>query len=137
MKQLQFAVGLLATVASCSLYAQTMNARANIPFEFRVGEKLMPAGEYLIQHANSWLALQENGGHHASVVTLTYAAQLPADQQPEKSVLQFNRYGDAYFLGKLSIPGSDQGRAVPKTPREKELARGNRPGQTTIAFERK
>ncbi len=133
MKQLQFAVGLLATVASCSLYAQTMNARANIPFEFRVGEKLMPAGEYLIQHANGWLAFQENGGRHASAVVLTQAADLKS----EKPVLQFNQYGDAYFLGKLSVPGSDTGRAVPKTAREKELARGNRPGQTTIAFERK
>ena len=133
MKQLQFAVGLLATVASCSLYAQTMNARANIPFEFRVGEKLMPAGEYSIRHTNAWLAFQENGGRHATAVVLTQTADLKSD----KPVLQFNQYGDAYFLGKLSIPGSDTGRAVPKTPREKELARGNRPGQTTIAFERK
>jgi hypothetical protein len=133
MKPLQFAVGLLATIASCSLYAQSMNARANIPFEFRVGEKLMPAGEYFIQHANGWLGLQESGGHHATAVIPTYATDL----QSKKPVLQFNRYGDAYFLGKLSVPGSDTGRAVPKTPREKELARQSSPGQTTIAFENK
>ena len=137
MKQLQFAVGLLATVASCSLYAQTMNARANIPFEFRVGEKLMPAGEYSIQHANRWLAVQENGGRHATAVVLTQALDLPSDLQSEKPMLQFNRYGDAYFLGKLSIPGYGTGLAVPKTPREKELARASRPGQTTIAFQSK
>ena len=133
MKQLQFAVGLLATVASCSLYAQIMNARANIPFEFRVGEKLMPAGEYWIQHANGWLGLQETGGHRATAAILTYATDLKS----EKPVIQFNRYGDAYFLGKLSMPGSDTGRAVPKTPRETELARISRPGQRTIAFESK
>src|ERR1700680_3180706 len=132
MKQLQFAVGLLA-VASCSLYAQTMNARANIPFEFRVGEKLMPAGEYWIQHANRWLAFQESGGRHATAVALTQATDL----RSEKPVIMFNRYGDAYFLEKLSIPGSNTGLAVLKTPRERELARANRPGQTTIAFESK
>lgn len=133
MKQLQFAVGLLATVASCSLYAQTMNARANIPFEFRVGEKLMPAGEYWIRHANGWLAMQERGGQNATAVILTYATDLKS----KKPVIQFNQYGDTYFLGKLSMPGSDTGRAVPKTPRETELAHVNRPGQTNIAFESK
>ena len=133
MKQLQFAVGLLATVASCSLYAQTMNARANIPFEFRVGEKLMPAGDYSIHHTGSLVFLQESNGH-ASAAFLTQATELKS----EKPVLEFNQYGDAYFLAKLSIPGSDIGRAVMKTPREKELARRiNRPGQTTVAFERK
>jgi hypothetical protein len=133
MKQLQFAVGLLATVASCSLYAQTMNARANIPFDFRVGEKLLPAGEYWIQQANGWLAFHERDGRHASAVALTQAT----DVRSEKPVIQFNRYGDAYFLEKLSIPGSSTGRAVMKTPRETELARAKRPGQTTIAFESK
>jgi hypothetical protein len=133
MKPLKFAIGLLAAVASCSLYAQTMNARANIPFEFRVGEKLLPAGEYWIQHAHGWLAFQENGGRHATAVVLTQATDLKS----EKPVIEFNRYGDAYFLGKLSMPGSGTGREVAKTPREKELARANRPGQTTIAFDSK
>ena len=137
MKPLQFAIGLLATLASFSLYAQTIDARANIPFEFRVGEKLMPAGEYSIRHSASLLAVQENGGHHAGAVVLTHATDLPADIQPDKLVLQFNRYGDTYFLGKLSIPGSGSAREVPKTPREKELARRNSPGQTTVAFDTK
>src|ERR1700694_1883932 len=106
MKPLQFAIGLLATLASLSLYAQTIDARANIPFEFRVGEKLMPAGEYSIRHSASWLAVQENGGHHARGVAVTNATDLPADIKPDKLVLQFNRYGDTYFLGKLSIRGS-------------------------------
>jgi len=133
MKVLQFAVGLLATLASYSLYAQTMSARANIPFEFRLGEKLMPAGDYSIRHTGSLVFLQESNGH-ASAAVLTQATDLKS----EKPVLQFNQYGDAYYLGKLSIPGSNTGREVMKTPREKELARRiNRPGQTTVAFESK
>jgi hypothetical protein len=137
MKPLQIAVGLLATVAFCSLYAQTIDARANIPFEFRVGEKLMPAGEYLIHHDAGLLTLQGRGGSHAGAVVITYPTDRPTDLQPEKSVVQFNRYGDVYYLGKISIRGSDIARAVMRTPREKELARRSSPGQRTIAFESK
>lgn len=133
MKLLQFAVGLLATAASWSLYAQTLDARANIPFEFRVGAKLMPAGEYLIHHAAGVLTLQGSAGSHASAVAITH----PANQQSEKLMVQFNRYGDDYFLGTISIPGAASARAVSKTPREKELARRINPGQTTVAFESK
>jgi hypothetical protein len=132
MKSLQFGVGLLAAVASLSLYAQTMNARANIPFEFRVGEKLMPAGEYFIQDSNGWLTLQESGGSHAAVGTLTYAS----DRISEKPVLQFNRYGDTYFFEKMSNPGFSA-RAVSKTRQEQELARRISPTQSTIAFKGK
>ena len=132
MKPLQFAVGLLATFASCSLYAQTMNVRVNIPFEFRVGETLMPAGDYSVRHANGWLALQENGGR-AVAAAVTYATDL----ESTKPVLQFNQYGDTYFLGKVSIPDFGIARAIFKTLREKELARRSSPGQTTIAFQSK
>jgi hypothetical protein len=133
MKLLQFAVGLLATAASWSLYAQTLDARASIPFEFRVGEKLMPAGEYLIHHAAGVLTLQGSAGSHTAAVAITYAT----DKQSEKPLVQFNRYGDDYFLGMISIPGSVSARAVLKTPREKELARRINPGQTTVAFDSK
>ena len=132
MKRLQIAVGLLATVASSSLYAQTMNADANIPFEFRVGEKLMPAGEYIIHQASGVLRLQQSGGGYAAVVALTYAVDL----QSEKPVLQFNRYGNTYFLETMSNPGFTS-RAVAKTPEEQELARRSIPGQSTIALKSK
>jgi len=125
MKPLHFAIALLATVAS-SLYAQTVNMRADIPFEFRVGEKLMPAGEYLIRHTNGLLSLQES-----------MAATHTADVQSAKAVLQFNRYGENYFLGTMSIPEAGVAWALGKTPREKELARRGSPIPTTVAFESK
>jgi len=131
MKPLHFAIALLATVAS-SLYAQTVNMRADIPFEFRVGEKLMPAGEYLIRHTNGLLSLQESRG---SAVAM--AATHTADVQSAKAVLQFNRYGENYFLGTMSIPEAGVAWALGKTPREKELARRGSPIPTTVAFESK
>jgi hypothetical protein len=136
MKQLQFAVGFLATVASCGLYAQTINMRANIPFDFRMGEALMPAGEYFISHANGVLTLQERQGGNAAAVVLTSGTE--RREHSDKGVLQFNQYGNAYFLGEISTPDSNTARIVSKTPREKELARRSGPAQrTTVAAQTK
>ena len=129
MKPLHFAVGLLATLTSVSLHAQTMDAHANIPFEFRVGDKLMPAGEYSIHSATGWLELRENGRSPATAVTLTYATDLEVDTP----VLQFKRFGETYFLETLSNPGFTA-RAVAKGRLERELARRSSPAQSTVAL---
>lgn len=130
MKALQFAVALLATVASSGLNAQTMDIRMNIPFDFRMGEKLMPAGEYLIHHTSGVLTVSEQGGSRVNAVTLTNATN--RWQQSDKAVLQFNKYGNDYFLGKISVPDSDIARLLPRSAREKELARRLGPAQQTI-----
>jgi hypothetical protein len=136
MKRLQFAVGFFAIVASCSLYAQTISMRANIPFDFRMGEALLPAGEYLIHHARGVLTLQERQGGNAAAVAITSATQ--RREHSDKGVLQFNHYGNTYFLGEVSTPDSDTARVVLKTPREKEMARRSGPAQTTtVAAETK
>jgi hypothetical protein len=132
MKPLQLGVGLLVTVASLTLHAQTLTAHANIPFEFRVGEKLMPAGEYSIYQSDSVLRLRQNDHGYAAVTALTYGV----DQQSENPGLQFSRYGGSYFLESVSNPGFTA-RAVIKTREEQELARHSIPGRSTIALKTK
>ena len=43
----------------------------------------------------------------------------PAD----KTKLVFNRYGNHYFLSEIWVNGATRGRQLPKTSREKELAK--------------
>jgi hypothetical protein len=45
MKRLHFALGLFAVLAALGLHAQSTLLLANIPFDFQVGNSLMPAGE--------------------------------------------------------------------------------------------
>jgi hypothetical protein len=40
-----------------------------------------------------------------------------------KTKLVFNRYGDQYFLSEIWVEGATRGRELPKTGREKEMAR--------------
>ena len=110
--------GLFLAVVCASLYAQTMNMHATIPFAFRAGEKAMPAGEYTIRHSGGTLLLHDEGG--PSVVLLTNAASRP--NPTANARLGFNRYGERYFLSRVWTSGLREGREMPKSPAEKELA---------------
>lgn len=112
--------GLFLALVCASLYAQTMNLRATIPFAFRAGEQAMPAGEYTITHSGSGaLTLHKQGG--PSVILLTNRASRP--NLPAQGRLDFNRYGERYFLSSVWTQDSRDGREIPKSHAEKELAR--------------
>jgi hypothetical protein len=95
-----------------------MNLRATIPFAFHAGEKAMPAGEYTIQNSAGTLILRNEGG--PSVILLTNASSRP--NAPADARLGFNRHGERYFLSSVWTSGSREGRGMPKSPAEKELA---------------
>jgi hypothetical protein len=120
MKRLQLAVVLFAATVCSSLNAQTTSLRANIPFDFRVGTTLMPAGEYQFDCHSGVLVARELNGRH-TVMALTNP-EIRA-QAPKTGVLEFNRYGNAYFFKGMWSPNSDTGRELLKSSREKELAR--------------
>jgi hypothetical protein len=121
MKPSRIAVALFATLACAVLHAQTTDLRANVPFDFRLGQKVMPAGAYrIIERSPGLLVVQEQGGHHMTQAFLT----LPVSRRdaPAKGQLQFTRYGDTYFLSKVWSENSRDGRAFPKSTEEKEFA---------------
>ena len=121
MKRLAFSVGLLTVLTSTTIQAQSMDLRANIPFEFRIGETRLPAGEYLIQQAPSVLIVKEQGANHKAAMLFTIGAfRLDPLKTGE---LEFNRYGETYFLAKIWLPGDRQGRAAIRSPQEKEFTR--------------
>lgn len=122
MKRFAFAFALFTAIAGSALQGQTIYFRANIPFDFRMGEKLMPAGVYTIQHsgASPVLSLQSTGTNHAAL-----ALTIPSLRSavPNTGQLTFNRYGDTYFLSKIWTAGSRAGLQLPKTSSEKKVAR--------------
>jgi hypothetical protein len=120
MKRLAFGVGLLTVLTSTTVPAQSLDLRANIPFEFRIGKTRLSAGEYLIHQAPGVLLVKEQGGQHKAAMLFT-AAEFRLDPLKTGEV-EFNRYGDTYFLAKIWVPGDRLGRAAIKTPSEKELA---------------
>jgi hypothetical protein len=121
MKRFILAAGLFVALASTSLQAQIMDMRGNIPFDFRIGSTVLPSGEYLIHHSGSMLFVRQAGRGDKGGFFITNGEDHPATSTA-KGTLLFSRYGDAYYLSKLWTPDSVTARALPKTPRERELA---------------
>jgi hypothetical protein len=105
-----------------SAIAQTVHVRADIPFNFAVGNKTYPAGAYSIgtlgDRDDKVLLLRSEDGT-ASMAMISNAAEnrTPAD----KTKLVFSRYGNQYFLSQVWVNGATRGHQLPKSSREKEV----------------
>jgi hypothetical protein len=102
---------------------------ANIPFPFTVGKSAAPAGQYTFDIVSPGVLRIRSADHTANVMVLTFGVASKKNQ--EQATIVFNRYGDAYFLSQFHYPGRD-GRALPKSTREVELATGIRPKVETL-----
>lgn len=116
-------LSLLSLFLMGSAVAQKIEVRANVPFSFTVGSKVLPAGEYNIGSISSnthTLLVKANDGKASMIVNSNSAQSLEGAQ---KTKLVFNRYGSQYFLAAVWTQGSTSGFQLPKSSREKELAR--------------
>ena len=137
MKRLILAAGLFAATLTASLHAQTMNMQASIPFEFRIGNTAFPSGEYSVRNSGGVLSVKQTTGDRKGGMFITVGEDRP-ETSTSPSTLQFIRYGDAYYLSKVWTAESSVARALPKTPREKELASHiGQAGTTTVALRTK
>jgi hypothetical protein len=109
-----FSIASLAT--SIGAVAQ-QGMKANIPFDFTVGNTKMPAGEYRITSIEQEVRLQSaNNASMATVVSLHSNVQ-PGSQ----SELVFLKYGDRYFLHRvLSASNSSMDLDIATGKSEKE-----------------
>ena len=120
MKLYIYSILFAAALALPSAYAQTIDLGAEVPFDFRVGDTLMHAGKYTLHDSGSLLTVRSLGGQKKGVFRLTVPTSRTAATTDGKLV--FNRYGSEYYLTTLWTPGSQEGRAVIKSKREKEVA---------------
>jgi hypothetical protein len=88
-----FLASMLISAVS-GAYAQSKST-ATIPFNFRVGSALLPAGSYEIKHTQSNLIWFRNLDGQGAAAVL--ASTTSGDTAPVETLI-FNRYGDRYFL---------------------------------------
>jgi hypothetical protein len=112
--------GLLVTLGIVTVVAQTnLRLKANIPFEFMVSGKTLPAGEYAITpQASSGVTAIENDETRDFAFALTNSVETLG--YSDQSKLIFHRYGNQYFLSQIWMEGSSTGREVPMSKAEKE-----------------
>lgn len=135
---------LFAALAASSAYARISRSTVvQIPFDFIVAGKTLPAGEYLVERStlNSADGLRLiSTDKNAGVFVLTTTVQ--SNWRQSGSKLVFNRYQDQYFLAEFWTSGEATGRALIKSERERTLQReiaknGDKPERIAIAMPQK
>jgi hypothetical protein len=126
-------LAIFAALPCAGLRAQTLDMRAQIPFNFYAGDKSMPAGEYFIHEEGAVVFLRTLDDASLSRILITVGAA--GRNSSHESKLVFNRYGSEYFLSTIWDSYAEDGRQVRWTAREKELAkRGNVPVPAVITL---
>ena len=121
-KQLLALVGLGLLLATVSTSAQTVPLKVNIPFNFIASKAELPAGEYTLRSLGSsdtLMLIQSKDGQMAKMV-LPKACE--SSKAPTASKVVFHRYGSEYFLAQIWTAGYEQGKELPKSSRETEVA---------------
>ena len=109
---------VLSTVVSANAQA-TKHYRANIGFDFSVGEKSYKAGKYDVRVDNaSILMIEDMDGKKLWVAAATPNA---AENGRDATTLIFNRYEDRYFLAK--VVSNEFGSSMKMSADEKRMAK--------------
>jgi hypothetical protein len=126
MKKLIISMIVAASIGAASLASTlaapfTVRIRAEIPFDFNVGKKKLPKGEYLIESVGDSGTLAIRNADKGKSVVFNTIRSKPTDGN--KAKLVFNRYGDQYFLARVWDQSSETILKLNKSSLEKRIAK--------------
>jgi hypothetical protein len=124
-----FTVLLLATAAQ----AQTTNVKANIPFDFVVGDHAYPAGEYTVKSLSQTSPALRIDNQDESEQGITLSNACNKLQPPTATTLVFQHLGDSYFLYQIWTEGKSSGRELPMSKAEVQVAKNNKSELVIVA----
>lgn len=114
---------ILLAVSSVTIFAQSDRQTVNVPFDFIVGDKAMPAGQYILERNKRdndtvWTITSKDTGASRKVFLTSPNQSLdPA----AKTKLVFHRYETYNFLTSFTVAGSNTGRELLMSDRERNL----------------
>ena len=136
------ALSILAVLAVAALlatpmaFAQSEYLKANIPFDFVVADRDLPAGTYRVRcraESNSVILR----GVDVKVALIATTNSTSAAKLPREGKLIFTRYGNSYFLAEIWTPWNRTGNALIKSKAEREVAaQAAQGGRTEVAMSR-
>ena len=145
-KQAYTLIAMVVLVGSMAVAAQAQNNGrpqlvAAIPFQFNVGNKIMPAGEYLVRSVSDdssivVLAIQSRDGK-ANAMLMMRSVQ---GKTPNRAKLTFNRYGNQYFFAQTWLDGDNIGLEAQRSRSERAVQRelaGIKTATDTAALKRR
>ena len=121
-------VGLAVSVASAQL-PEPLKFRT--PFDFVVGDQLVPAGEYIVRVVSAPMLLSFTSTD-GKINTTIRSLPLQKTETETKFRLIFHRYGVHYYISEIWTPGYRTGRLMLQHPSELELAKNGEPQHVTV-----
>lgn len=101
--------------------AQAQTVRANVPFAFVAGDKMMPAGIYTLNLDARSGVIQLGPADDLGLYVSAHACNFGVSD--ERGVLIFHKYGDSYFLKRVKTAATREGFEFYPTRRERDAAR--------------
>ena len=131
MRSVLCGMGLLLAVAATP--AQEIRVKALIPFDFTVGDQVLPAGEYRVvpQGDTGPVILIRSTDSNDSAMALTFTCATLGPAPTTKLV--FHIVDGRYFLSQIWAQGYDQGRQLRMSKTEVQLAKNNRTEEFVLA----
>ena len=113
-------LSLIVALTALGIAGLGTTVTAHIPFDFTVNGKTLPAGKYrVMKGASQGTLIIKNAEKSASAVSIANNADGKMDG---KAKLEFRRYGNRYFLARVT-DGSNASE-LPVTKAERKVARG-------------
>jgi preprotein translocase subunit YajC len=155
LKGLTMLVSIVAlafvTALVSNAQTRTRQVRANVPFDFVVGDRVLAAGNYTVgtisRNSADAVSVRSSDGRHQ---TLRLTNAISENAKTKRARLVFHRYGNTYFLTQVWAAGESQGREMSKSKMERsaelelaknasnnELAQAGGPEIVTIVAEMK
>jgi hypothetical protein len=115
-----FALLICAVVATAG---PTIRIKAEVPFNFYVGEERLPAGNYIFEMRPIGFGASSSSAvavYYPDGTIFTMIPTMPAgyDYHSSEAQLHFRRYGNAYFLAKVEASQAGASLRTAKAERE-------------------
>jgi len=127
-------LGLAAVMAAPAAFAQLT---VNVPFDFTVSSKTLPAGQYEIAPTTSQrvLRIRHADGRGVALVSPLFST---GQNSKDEMKLVFHRYGNRYFLSQVwgIVPCSMSELAISKAEKEAATISAKAGSTTLVAYKR-
>lgn len=121
MKKHTLILGLSLLLIGTASYAQDLNMKVNVPFDFVVNGTTLPGGEYSVQGLTIGNAISIRKADNTAKA-LALGTRCESRKTSEETKLVFHRYGNRYFLAQVWMAGDSTGQELPKSRLETEIA---------------
>jgi hypothetical protein len=130
MKNLRSILAALAVlIMATAAQAQQATLSATVPFNFVVGDRTYPAGDYLFRNSESLLKIT-NPEQGKTEMTLSHPCESLRPSADSKLV--FDRMGGYFFLRQIWVAGDSHGRELTRTRAEIRLAQNHEEQEAVI-----